>query len=320
MSQVPHGWRMQLTDRVAEYMRSRFWEEVFTGQRTLPDISIPVPLQVTVHATQRGKTRDIVASLEYDEITDPTAVLDGNGNIKLWYLPGAIDHIYQKDVWDSLNVLRAPLEESLKKSRTHGWRNDQLLFRETADITGSIDLSPGWQPPNFHPEVSRLLKSGRDGNGARQWVDQMSECHSLLSGTLAVIHPRMYAAGREALIRLDLEAKRREDTDMSSILPSWNTVYNNINGREPWLDMLVMVGDYPPLDFVIPTLNLRFRYNPGTIIAMSGSALEHGVGYTEGNRACLAYYMRHNVHQSVGVELCQPPNISDLQPLILVNS
>ncbi|KAI6026874.1 hypothetical protein BKA83DRAFT_4491309 [Pisolithus microcarpus] len=236
MSQVPHGWRMQLMDRVAEYMRSRFWEEVFTGQRTLPNISIPVPLRihaeqsahsskVTVHATQHGKTRDIVASLEYDEITDPTAVLDGNGNIKLWYLPGAIDHIYQKDVWDSLNVLRAPLEESLKKSRTHGWRNDQLLFRETADITGSIDLSPGWYqqghgPPNFHPEVSRLLKSGWDGNGARQWVDQMSECHSLLSGTLAVIHPWMYAAGREALIRLDLEAKRREDTDMSSILPS----------------------------------------------------------------------------------------------------
>ncbi|KIK14193.1 hypothetical protein PISMIDRAFT_17451 [Pisolithus microcarpus 441] len=143
---------------------------------------------------------------------DPTVVLDGNGNIKLWYLPGAIDHIYQKDVWDSLNVLRAPLEESLKKSRTHGWRNDQLLFRETADIIGSIDLSPGWYqqghgPPNFHPEVSRLLKSGWDGNGVRQWVDQMSECHSLLSGMLAVIHPWMYAAGREALICLDLEAK-----------------------------------------------------------------------------------------------------------------
>ncbi|KIK12075.1 hypothetical protein PISMIDRAFT_121512, partial [Pisolithus microcarpus 441] len=269
----------------------------------------------------------------------PIVVLDGNGNIKLWYLPGAIDHIHQKCVWDSLNVLRAPLEESLKKSRNHGWRNDHLLFRETADLTGSIDLSPGWYqqghgPPNFHPEVSRLLKSGRERNGTRQWVNEMSEFHALLSGMLAVIHPRMYAAGREALIRLDMEAKRREDADMSSILPSWNSVYNSVsimvnrvtpyhtdvNGREPWLDMLVTVGDYLPLDFVIPTLNLRFRYNPGTIIAMSGSALEHGVGYTEGNRACLAYYMRHNVHQSVGVQLCQPPNVTDLEPLVIVNS
>ncbi|KIK15076.1 hypothetical protein PISMIDRAFT_16798 [Pisolithus microcarpus 441] len=220
MSQVPHGWRMQLTEKLAEYMQSRFWEEVFTGQRTIPDISIPVPLvchadrmiQVIEQAyrhplqgTQRGKMRDIAASLEYDEITDPTALLDGDGNIKLWYLPGAIDPMHQKNVWDSLNLLRAPLEESIKKSRNHGWRNDRLLFHETTDLVGSIDLSPGWYqqghgPPDFHPEVSRLLKSGRECNGAWQWVNEMSEFHTLLSGTLAIIHPRMYAAGREALI------------------------------------------------------------------------------------------------------------------------
>ncbi|KIK20554.1 hypothetical protein PISMIDRAFT_71675, partial [Pisolithus microcarpus 441] len=250
----------------------------------------------------------------------PTALLDGDGNIKLWYLPGAIDPMHQKNVWDSLNLLRVPLEESIKKLCNHGWRNDQLLFRETTDLVGSIDLSPGWYqqghgPPDFHPEVSRLLKSGREHNGAWQWVNEMSEFHVLLSGMLAIIHPRMYAAGWEALIQLDMEVKRREDMDMSSILPSWNSVYNSVsimvncatpyhmdvNGWELWLDMLVSVGDYPPLDFVVPTLNLWFRYNPGTIITMSGSALEHGVGHTNGNHACLAYYMRHNVHQSVGV-------------------
>ncbi|KAI6041602.1 hypothetical protein EDC04DRAFT_2601542 [Pisolithus marmoratus] len=175
-------------------------------------------------------------------------VLDENGNIKLWYLPGAINHIHQvinsqylniarysntskKNVWDSLNILRSPLEKSAKKSRKRGWRKDQ--------------------PPDFHPKVSKLLKSGKERNGARQWVNQMSEVHALLSGTLAVIHPRIATP-----------------------------YHTDMNGREQWLDMLVTVGDYPPLDFVIPTFELRFRYNPGTIIAMSGSALEHGVGYT----------------------------------------
>ncbi|KIK10805.1 hypothetical protein PISMIDRAFT_123904 [Pisolithus microcarpus 441] len=262
---------------------------------------------------------------------------------KLWYLPGAIDPILQKNGWDSLNLLRAPLEESVKKSRNHGWRNDRALFQETADLVGSIDLSPGWYqqghgPANFHPKVSRLLKSGRECNGARQWVNEMSEFHALLSGTLAVIHPWMYSSGREALIHLEMEAKQCEDVDMASILPSWNSIYNSVsimvnratpyhtdvNGREPWLDMqshmLVTVGDYPPLDFIIPTLNLQFRYNPGTVIAMLGSALEHGVGHTNGNRACLAYYMWHNVHQLVGVQLCPPPNLTDLEPLINVNS
>ncbi|KAI5989507.1 hypothetical protein EDD15DRAFT_2171287, partial [Pisolithus albus] len=117
------------------------------------------------------------------------------------------------------------------------------------------------------------------------------------------------------------------DADMRSILPIWNSVYNSmsimvnratpyhtdVNGREPWLDMLITVGDYRPLDFVVPTLELRLEYNPGTIIAMSGSALEHGVGYSDGDRACLAYYMRQNVHQSVGIPLCDAPHILDLQ-------
>ncbi|KAI5991004.1 hypothetical protein EDD15DRAFT_2369410 [Pisolithus albus] len=305
MPQVPHGWWMELTDKLAEYMQSRFWEEVFTGQRTIPDISIPVPLvchvdrmihvigqayrhQVTVQGIRRGKTRDIAASLGYDELMGPTALLDGDGNIMLWYLPGALDPMHQ---------------ESFRKTCNHGWRNDRLLFRENADLVGSIDLLPGWYqqghgPPNFHPEVSRLLKSGRERNGVRQWVNEMSEFHALLSGTLAVIHPRI-----------------------ASIMVNCATPYHtDVNGREPWLDMLVTVGDYPPLDFVVPTLNLRFHYNPGTVIAMSGSALEHGVGHTNGNRACLAYYMWHNVQQSVSIQLCPPSNLKDLEPLVNVSS
>ncbi|KAI6104915.1 hypothetical protein EDD16DRAFT_1443342, partial [Pisolithus croceorrhizus] len=144
-----------------------------------------------------------------------------------------------------------------------------------------------------------------------KWVDEMTEFHALLSGTLAVIHLWMYATGQEVLICLDAEARLWGDMDMCSMLPIWNSIYNSmsimvncmtpyhtdINGWKPWLDMLVTVGDYPPIDFVTPTLKLRFQYNLGTIIALSGSALEHGVGYSDGNHACLAYYMQQNVHE-----------------------
>ncbi|KAI6158818.1 hypothetical protein EDD17DRAFT_1487873, partial [Pisolithus thermaeus] len=160
-----------------------------------------------------------------------------------------------------------------------------------------------------------------------EWVDQMSKFHALLSGTLAVIHPHIYASGWEVLIRLGVDAQRWGDTDMSSILPIWNLVYTSVsimanhatpyhrdvNGWQQWLDMLIMVGHYPPLDFVVPTLNLQFRYNPRTIIAMPGSVLEHGVGYADGNCACITYYMWQNVHQSVGIPLCTSPHMSDLQ-------
>ncbi|KAI6011639.1 hypothetical protein EDC04DRAFT_2609810 [Pisolithus marmoratus] len=262
MSQVPHGWQMQLTDKVAKYMQSRFWEEVFAGQCAIPDISIPVPL-----------TCDITASLGYDEIMAPTMVLDGNGNIRLWLLPGALNHIHQVPTGEKhKEIMQVWLEKGpgtiLQNSRTHG---------KYRPLTSMVSAR---QPPDFHPEVSKLLKSGEESNSAQQWVNQMSEVHALLSRTLAVIHPQMYSVGWGALIQLDMKAKQQEDADMSSILPSWNAIYNNINGWEQWLDMLLMVGDYPPLDFIIPTFKLCFHYNPGTIIAMSGSALEHGVGYT----------------------------------------
>ncbi|KAI6042149.1 hypothetical protein EDC04DRAFT_2601123 [Pisolithus marmoratus] len=297
-SPVPHGWWMHLTKKIAEYMQSQFCQEVFFGPRVLPDIT------VVVHEMQCSKTQDTTASLQYKEIMATSVVLDENGNIKLWYLPGAIDYTHQKNIWNSLHGMSVALEDSLKPSCQHGWCNDQILFHEMADLRGSIDCSPGWY---------------QQGHGVRyifciwlhQWVDQMSDVHALLSGTLAVIHPQMFAAGQEALIWLGMEARTWEDTDMSSILWIWNLVYNctsvmvncttpyhtDINGWEPWLDMLMMVGDYMPLDMVIPTLKLQFRYNPGTIIAISGSALEHG----------------QNVHQSIGMLLCNLPHISDLQ-------
>ncbi|KAI6046655.1 hypothetical protein EDC04DRAFT_2597790 [Pisolithus marmoratus] len=277
-----HGWTGQTIHGgcYVSWLAYPGYKEVFFGPWVLPDISIPVPLLLqanhmlrtivqayqnpfVVHETQCGKTRDTAASLQYKEIMATSVVLDENGNIKLWYLPGTIDYTHQKNIWNSLHGMGAALEDSLKPSCQHGW------------------LKPG-EEVKVHPKVSRLLKSGRKPNGMQQWVDQMSDIHALLSGTLAVIHPWMFAAGREALIRLGMEARTQEDTDMSSILWIWNSLYNcasimvncttpyhtDINGWEPWLDMLMMVGDYTPLDMVIPTLKLQFRYNPGTIITM----------------------------------------------------
>ncbi|KIO03580.1 hypothetical protein M404DRAFT_107466, partial [Pisolithus tinctorius Marx 270] len=220
--------------------------------------------------------------------------------------------------------------ESIKAS-SQAWRTDKSYFREDAELKGAINLSPAWfqqgcGPQNGFPEASWLLKSRTENTSIREWVDQMSDTNALLSVILHVIHPQMYVDGREALICLGKQAEQRADLDMSSILPIWSSTYSSmsvmvnratcyhrdINGWDPWYDMLVTVGDYPPLDFVIPMLNLQLRYNPGTIIAFSGSALEHGVGAVDSDRACLAYYMWANVHQLVHVPMCQSLWMDDL--------
>ncbi|KAI6117125.1 hypothetical protein EDD16DRAFT_1520170 [Pisolithus croceorrhizus] len=263
---VPTGWQMQLTDKITDYMKSCFWEEVLTGQHALPDISTPLLL-----------TKETAESLQYPEITVLTVIVDGSGNVKLWYLPGTLDSGHQRQIWNSLSRMVVPLKDSIKPSGTGRWQKDKALFQEMVDLKGSIDLSPGWYqqgqgPPNFHPEVSWLLKSGQEQNGMQEWVDEMSEFHVLLLGTLTVIHPHMYASGQEVLIPLGVDTQQQGDAEMSSILLIQNLVYNSVsiitncatpyhrdvNGQQQWLDMLIMVGHYAPLDFVIPTLNLWF--------------------------------------------------------------
>ncbi|KAI6143502.1 hypothetical protein EDD17DRAFT_1515581 [Pisolithus thermaeus] len=133
MSPVPTGWRMQLTDKIADYMKSHFQEEVLTGQHALPDISIPLLL-----------TKETVESLQYPEIMALTVIVDGSGNVKLWYLPGALDGGHQRQIWNSLSRMAVPLKDSIKPSGTGGWQKDKALFQEIADLKGSIDLSPGW--------------------------------------------------------------------------------------------------------------------------------------------------------------------------------
>ncbi|KAI6095708.1 hypothetical protein EDD16DRAFT_1516009 [Pisolithus croceorrhizus] len=149
-----------------------------------------------------------MASLQYQEITEPTVIVDGSGNIKLWYLPGALDTGHQVQNLkfpDSREFTFIP-ETNLEFTQQNGsstegrhktFRNAQMADRH------SIILGNGRskrQLLNFHPEVSWLLKSGQEQNRTWEWVDQMSKFHALLLGTLVVIHPHMYASGWEVLI------------------------------------------------------------------------------------------------------------------------
>ena len=54
----------------------------------------------------------------------------------------------------------------------------------------------------------------------------------------------------------------------------------------------------------IPTLGIELEYKPGTAVAFSGRLLRHGVNAVEGNRCCLTYYMRDNIHHWEKVPRC----------------
>lgn len=235
--------------------------------------------------------------------------------------------------------MAGPLCRSISTAPGGSWRASDSFFRPGAELRGAINLSPAWfqqgrnvgkisnlskvvvnrndfeQSTDFEPEVSALLKTGRDSLHTRGWLSAMKDHAALLTACLAIMHPDMYLAGREAMLKLGKWTEDNEQADMSSILPIWPSVFSvvsvmvnrmsplhtDMNGRPQLFDLLVTVGDYEDLDIVIPTICRSFRYAPGTAIAFSGRMLQHGVRQIGDNRAVLSFYMRDNVHQFVDV-------------------
>ena len=155
---------------------------------------------------------------------------------------------------------------------------------------------------------------------------EMKDQVAILTGALAIMHPDMYVTSREAMVQLSNWAKEQGKESMLNAITMWPTIYNvasvmvnrasplhlDRNGQPQWLDLLVSVGDYSDLDFVIPTIGLRVRYNPGTILGLSGQLLEHGVGKVEGDRGIISLYMRDNFHEYMDVVRCNYMECSNI--------
>ncbi|KAI6003323.1 hypothetical protein F5J12DRAFT_783736 [Pisolithus orientalis] len=220
---------------------------------------------INVRKNWGGKTCNAEAAERYAEVTESSILVTDSNTIHVWYMLDALSPKRRANVWNCLHLLREPLWESIKAS-PQAWWMDKSYFCDNAELKCAINLSPAWfqqghGPQNGLLEASQLLKSRMENTSTREWVDQMSDTNALLSVILHVIH-------LAALIHLGKQVEQQVDLDMSSILPIWSSTYSSmsmmvnqvtcyhrdINGWDPWYDMLVTMGDYPPLDFVIPTL------------------------------------------------------------------
>jgi hypothetical protein len=116
---------------------------------------------------------------------------------------------------------------------------------------------------------------------------------------------------------LEAMKKMQDLEDLQEALELWTSIFNGVQvisnretpihrdfqSRPEWYDLLVTVGPYKDTVFELPGIGIRFAYNSGTVIGLSGKVLRHGVTETEGERICLAYYMRENVQRRLGTNL-----------------
>lgn len=97
--------------------------------------------------------------------------------------------------------------------------------------------------------------------------------------------------------------------DPNDLVNLWSSVFNacqvivnretpihrDHNSHAQWYDVLCSIGPYMGADLELTNIGLTFQYNTGVMLAICGRLLRHGVSDTDGDRMCLAYYMRENV-------------------------
>ena len=141
---------------------------------------------------------------------------------------------------------------------------------------------------------------------------------------MSIIQPDLYELGRKAF------AKLTEDPDLVTtpadallrVLEVWATPFNamtvvsnrstplhrDAGGRLAWSDLLLALGQYEDGRLLLPALGILYRYNPGTIVCFSGTAFEHGATCI-GNRACVAFYMKDNIMNRLGLPIATWANV-----------
>jgi hypothetical protein len=244
-------------------------------------------------------------------------------------------------LWKSSLKLDPLFKGMVKAEPGGNWRSDPRFFRCAAScrpLPGSINLSPAWfqqardvsvyfiqnylyrfgslQLPTDMLEVSAPLKPGKAKPAATRWLSETAESFALMGALLHVVHPELYEAGRQIFRKLlEDPSQIKEGSAAKDVLKFWTSPfsgYNLISNRETpfhrdnfsrvaWYDLLTTLGPESHTRLLLPNIGIEMDYGPGTIVALGGTVLRHGVPMSEGNRLCIAQYMRDNVFNKLGI-------------------
>lgn len=147
----------------------------------------------------------------------------------------------------------------------------------------------------------------------------MMEHSALLGATLSITNPVQYEAGVKSLEHLYSNPQLVETPErLLHILTLWSApfhgisvisnrvtpLHRDVNGIKEWLDMLVALGTYREGWLEIGGLGVKCQYRPGTTVFLAGGVMTHSAN-CDGDRACIAFYMRRKVHERLQLPAAQ---------------
>ncbi|KAH9476467.1 hypothetical protein JR316_0010379 [Psilocybe cubensis] len=268
----------------------------------------------TVEARLKDKFSPVHSALQYQTL--PGTVVDSAGNILVWYLPGILSETRVESVWNSLRDIETMIHKAVPLATS--WRVNDSYFRHEPGWVqpGNINFSPAWFQQGH--ETSNPLEVSLDlcNPIGQEFIRDTTTSSALLGAILSIIHPEQYRAGMKFLQRLAAEPELVHKAEiLKQILTIWSspfgvmtvisnrdTPYHRDNGScYSWYDFLMPLGKGEHGRLELPGLGLRYKYDPMTLVAITGRLLQHGA-VCDGDRAVIVYYMRRTVFEELGVQ------------------
>ncbi|KAK7676856.1 hypothetical protein QCA50_020192 [Cerrena zonata] len=220
--------------------------------------------------------------------------------------------IYQKCAGEIAGEMQ---NELAVHRQSRSWRFLSTLFSQVNDSIppGLINFSAAWFMLGREGREDSLITSPilRSARG-KQWMRDMAEAGTLLSGVLRIMHPDQYRMGYEVMTGL----MHYEQVNLA--LSTWPSVFNaatvisnrccpmhrDNKGSFPLFDILISTGDYSNAPISILPVGIQFPNSPGSMCGFSGFGFRHGVAGADGARICHAFYMRRELQIFTGVVPC----------------
>jgi Oxygenase domain of the 2OGFeDO superfamily len=149
-----------------------------------------------------------------------------------------------------------------------------------------------------------------------EWMTDMMESSAVMGALLSIIHPQMFHAAMQAFSTLANHPElSKEGPEVLEVLGRWSSPfsgYSIISNRNTPLhrdtsappecyDLLATFGNYTNGTMKLPGVGVTLDYPPGSLVALCGKVIPHAVPEVNGNRVCIAHYMRKNVHERLQV-------------------
>jgi hypothetical protein len=206
------------------------------------------------------------------------------------------------------------------------WRVDPKNFvlpeGEAMFQAGSVDIAHTWFQARkdvrnlifliyvvYHMCLQRLVDEPGPSRTladpeTTEWIAAITDTESDIDHIFSLIAPKLHRDGIRSL-----ECSKVNFPDHPGV-HSWPSSFSGIgiivnrktplhrdpSGRMEWYDILLAAGTYTTATLDVADLGARFKYTPGTVVALCGRVFRHGVmSWEGGERICYAHYMRNNV-------------------------